>query len=107
MHSKHRSFIACVATSATIAIGSFGTAVAGAHEEANAADRRGDYATELRILQTQTALGQSWAENNLGNLNLYGEGVPQSDESALFWFNKAAAQNDAGAEVNLGQMYEN
>jgi TPR repeat protein len=52
-------------------------------------------------------LGQAWAENGLGNAYLNGLGVPKSNETALVWFSKAAAQNYPGGEMNLGQMYEN
>ena len=90
-----------------VAVALSGRAMAGAHEDANAADQRGDYATELKILQPQAAQGHAWAENNLGNMFLFGNGVESDDATALAWFSKAAAQGDPGGEMNLGQMYEN
>jgi serine/threonine-protein kinase len=46
------------------------------------------------------------AENVLGSLFATGEdGVPQSDDEALIWFQKAADQGLAKAQKNLGDMY--
>jgi TPR repeat protein len=36
-----------------------------------------------------------------------GIGASQSYEKALEWYSKAAAQNDATAQNNLGVLYEN
>jgi hypothetical protein len=91
---------------ALVAAALSGRAMAGPHEDANAADHRGDYTTELQILQPQAAQGHAWAENNLGNMYLLGNGVENDDATAMAWFSKAAAQGDAGGEVNLGQMYD-
>jgi len=38
-------------------------------------------------------------------LYLNGEGAPQSDRMALFWFSQAAEQGDALACARLGLMY--
>ena len=45
------------------------------------------------------------AQTNLGTLYLHGEGAPQSDQMALFWFSQAAEQRDALAFAKLGLMY--
>ena len=81
-------------------------AVASPHDDANAADRRGDHAAELKILEPEAVRGQAWAQNNLGNLYLSGNGVSEDDAQALSWFQKSAAQRDPGGEANLGQLYE-
>lgn len=36
-----------------------------------------------------------------------GLGVPEDDAKAAIWFRKAAEQDDAGAQYNLGAMYFN
>ena len=36
-----------------------------------------------------------------------GNGVPEDDRQAVFWFRKAAEQGDASAQNNLGLMYAN
>jgi hypothetical protein len=83
----------------------WGQALAGPHEDANAADKRGDYAAELAILRPNADRGLPWAENNLANLYDAGTGVPKDYEKAVFWYRKAADQRDPGAETNLGIMY--
>jgi eukaryotic-like serine/threonine-protein kinase len=46
------------------------------------------------------------AENVLGSLYATGaDGVPQDNDEALVWFQKAAAQGLAKAQKNLGDMY--
>ena len=83
-----------------------GPALADPHADANAADKRGDYAAELAILKPNAEAGQPWAQNNLGNLYSSGHGVAADPVQAVFWYRKAADQGDAGGELNLGQMYE-
>jgi len=104
----HRLSIARLgaAIGATIGLGLFGNALADTHSDANAAHARGDYSKELSLLRPEADSGEAWAQNNLGNLYLFGNGVPIDDDQAYAWFSKAADQGDAGGEVNLGQMYE-
>jgi len=40
-------------------------------------------------------------DNNLGYMYLYGLGVPQDYNKALYWFKKAAEQGYARAKANL------
>jgi TPR repeat protein len=35
-----------------------------------------------------------------------GRGVAQDDKQAVYWYQKAADQGDAGAQYNLGEMYQ-
>lgn len=83
-----------------------GTAVAGPHEDANAADARGDYAAELAILRPNAEQGLAWAQNNLGNLYAAGYGVPRDYGKAVFWYRKAAEQGDKVAGGLLAKMYD-
>lgn len=95
-----------VAIAGLVGLGLSGRASAGLHEDANSGDRRGDYQTEYRILAPEAARGQAWAQNNLGNMFLFGRGVVADDAEAVASFEKAAAQGDPGGQINLGQMYE-
>ena len=45
------------------------------------------------------------AQTNLGGLYLNGLGVPQDDEKARQWFEEAAAQGFADAQIALGGLY--
>ncbi len=49
--------------------------------------------------------GDGDAQNNLGIMYDYGQGVPQDDAKAVEWYRKAAEQGNAGAQYNLGVMY--
>ena len=68
--------------------------------------KRGDYATALRELRPLAEQGDAEAQYNLGVMYERGEGVPQNDRQAVFWYRKAAEQGDAEAQYNLGVMYE-
>ena len=50
-------------------------------------------------------LGNSGAEYRIGSRYLNGEGIEQDYTKALYWLEKAAAQNHANALYNLGYMY--
>ena len=49
--------------------------------------------------------GYSQAQVHLGNMYLYGQGVPKDIKKAVAWFRKGAQQGDASAQYNLGEMY--
>ena len=42
--------------------------------------------------------GDAKAQNQLGEMYVHGQGVPQNAATAAQWFRKAAAQNHAGAQ---------
>ena len=50
--------------------------------------------------------GLADAQNNLGLMYDYGEGVAVDDVEAVRWFRLAAAQDYADAQKNLGLMYD-
>ena len=50
--------------------------------------------------------GDACAQNNLGAMYYYGNGVAQSDEKAAEWYLKAAEQGLADAQYILGGMYK-
>ncbi len=91
--------------SLAIGLGLLEPAIAGPHEDAKAADGRGDYAAELAILKPAAAAGEVWAENNLGNLYASGRGVKEDDAMAAEWYQKAAEKGDQTATGNLMRLY--
>jgi TPR repeat protein len=81
-------------------------AVAGPLEDAKEADRRGDYATELRLLQPLAGAGNAEARFLLGVMYRFGRGVPQNYTEAVKWYRLAAEQGNAWAQLGLGGMYD-
>ncbi len=75
--------------------------------EGFAATERGDHATALRIFKVHAALGNAYAQNNLGFMYVKGAGVPQDYAEAVKWFRFAAEQGNAGGQYNLGLVYGN
>ena len=74
-------------------------------DDARAANAKGDYATELRIVRPLAAQGEAWAQLRLGFMYHKGEGVVQDHAEAVRLYKLAAAQGNAGAQSNLGFMY--
>jgi uncharacterized protein len=74
-------------------------------EEAQAAHKRGDYATELRLLRPLAEQGNADAQEALGSLYVTGWGVPQDYVEAVRWFRMAAEQGFAEAMDDLARMY--
>lgn len=63
---------------------------------------------EERIeLEKQAESGDAWAQTELGLMYDEGEKVPEDNEKALFWYQKAAAKGFIMAEFYLGAMYFN
>lgn len=79
---------------------------AGAVEDAEAAYRRGDYATALGLLRPLAEQGDAAAQCYLGLAYDNGQGVPQDYRMAAAWLRKAADQGFPAAEHNLGVLYE-
>ena len=71
-----------------------------------AAYNAGDYETALAILTPLAKGGNADAQNNLGWMYDYGEGVEQNAEEAVKWYRRAAKQGHAIAQNNLGKMYQ-
>jgi TPR repeat protein len=67
--------------------------------------QKGDYATALSIWLPLTEQGDAEAQNWLGVMYEFGDGVPQDDKEAVNWYRKAAEQGNAGAQNNLGSRY--
>src|SRR5260370_2186987 len=62
-------------------------------------------AAEVAKLQASAEGGDASAQYALGIAYEGGNGVPQSDESAVKWYRKAADQGNAVAQSRLGVMY--
>ncbi len=56
-------------------------------------------------LVTKAAAGNVEAQDELGSMYAYGEGVASDYAEAVKWFHKAAEQGYARAQFNLGLMY--
>jgi TPR repeat protein len=66
-------------------------------KDADAAVKKRDYATALRIIRPLAEKGDATAQYNLGVFYDNGLGVTQDHVRALMWFNLAAAQGKEGA----------
>ena len=71
-----------------------------------AAYKSGDFATALREFKPLAEQGNPKAQNTLGWMYRYGNGVPQDHKTAVKWYKLAADQGHADAQRNLGVMYE-
>ena len=65
-----------------------------------------DAAAHFETCRNLAEIGDPVAQRQLGTLYQRGAGVVPSDELALRWYRKAAAQGDAVALYNLGVMYD-
>jgi TPR repeat protein len=49
--------------------------------------------------------GDATSQFSLGLMFRNGEGIPQDDKQAVYWYTKSAKQGHAHAQYNLGQMF--
>lgn len=82
-----------------------GIASAGPLEDADAANRRGDYATAVPLYRSLAEQGDARAQNSLGDMYANGRGVAKDDAEAVQWIRKAADQGFAEGQNNLAAMY--
>ncbi|MBU0516800.1 MAG: sel1 repeat family protein [Proteobacteria bacterium] len=73
---------------------------------AEAAYKRGDYATSARIIRKLALQGLAKAQAQLGYMYVRGLGVPRSYAEAVKWYRQAAEQGVAKAQYNLGVCYD-
>ena len=66
---------------------------------------REDYETALSEWRPLAEQGNAEAQNMLGYMYRYGEGLPQDFELARQWYRRAADLGNATAQNNLGAMY--
>lgn len=79
--------------------------LAGPAEDADAAYKRGDYASAIRLYRPLADQGDARAQNSLGRMYLRGQGASKDYPSAMKWFRRAAALGIADAQYNLGEIY--
>jgi TPR repeat protein len=70
---------------------------AGPLEDADAAIKRRDYATAMRLIRPLAEQGNANAQYKLGVFYDNGLGVPQDKVSAYMWLNLSASQGREGA----------
>lgn len=68
-------------------------------------EKKKDYKKAAEWYQKSAAQGDSWAQNNLGNLYRNGTGVAQDYKKAMELYQKSAAQGDSYAYRNIGHLY--
>jgi|GEM_PF-3814672 len=73
--------------------------------EEEAAHDQGDYSEALRLLQPLAEHGNAEAQFQLGQMYIFGEGVPKDLEEGFRWVRRAAEQGHPKAEFQVGQMY--
>ena len=78
---------------------------AGPLEDANAANKRGDYATAFRLWRPLAEQGDAKAQYKLGTMYAMGRGPQQDDAEAVKWWRLAAEQGDTEAQYGLGFMH--
>jgi TPR repeat protein len=81
-----------------LAVGIAGSVAAGPFDDADAAYKRGDYATALRLFRPPADRGNAYAQASLGMMYETGHGVPQDYTAAVSWYRKAADQSFAAAQ---------
>jgi hypothetical protein len=99
-----RPVIGVFLLAAALAVGS-NQAVAAPFEDARAAFKRGDYATQMRIMRPLADRGDARAQYEVGAAYFLGFGEPKAFARAAFWYRKAAEQGNPDAQNNLGSMY--
>ena len=67
---------------------------------------RADYRTALKVWLGQAESGDAEAQNYVGEIYLKGLGTAPDYDKAAGWFEKASAQSNKRALINLGYMYE-
>lgn len=72
--------------------------------DANKALEAKSYQQALALYQKLAAAGNAEAQFHLGEMNWYGEGLPQNDETARTWFTKAAGAGSKEAGAALQTM---
>ena len=102
---KHLTITLCLTLA--VLLGSVGVSWGADFQKGLAAAQNGDFATALREWTPLAEQGHADAQNNLGVMYQYGEGVPQDYKTALKWYTLAAEQGLDLAQFNLGVFYKN
>jgi len=78
---------------------------AGEADAGDAAFKRKDYATALKLLMPLAEKGDVTAEVDVGIMYYGGLGMPLNRAEGVKWFAAAAKQGTVGAEVDMGIAY--
>ena len=89
-----------------LALGATFPAVAGPHEDGDAAYFKGDYAEAAKQYRLAAEKGDAQAQNSLGVMYHNGQGVAQNYADAMKWYRLSAEQGNAIAQLNLAVMYD-
>lgn len=103
MRKSNRPFHFGLIVSGVIIFGQ--VAIAGPYEDANAAFSKGDYKTYLKILEPLALQGSPKAQTWVGDVYVFGRGVPQDFRQAYKWYRLAAGQGHSDAQTYLGGIY--
>ena len=68
---------------------------------------RGDFTAALREWRPLAEEGDARAQYYLGIMHANGEGVPENDRQAAYWFQESARQGNSQSQYHLGIMYAN
>jgi TPR repeat protein/S1-C subfamily serine protease/uncharacterized protein YecT (DUF1311 family) len=101
--TRNRTFKAAAAV--MLAVGFAASVAAGPFDDADAAYKRGDYATALRLFRPPADRDNAYAQASLGMMYETGNGVPQDYAAAARWYRKAADQGFVMAQEMLGVMH--
>ena len=85
---------------------SSGVTIAADYDKGMHAYNSGDFKTALAEWTPIAEQGDARAQATLGIMYGNGDGVPQNDKIAVYWYAKAAEQGLAGAQNSLGGMYQ-
>jgi clan AA aspartic protease (TIGR02281 family) len=88
-----------------LAAASFSSAFAGPLEDDARAYKRGDFAAAMRLLRPLAERGNAPAQQYLGLMYEFGEGVPQNDAEAMKWTLMAAKQGNSSAQSHMSSFY--
>jgi len=72
----------------------------------SAAFGQGDYNRAAQVLPPLAESGNARAQAMLGFMYATGQGVPQSDDAASYWYRRAAEHGDTTAQYLLGLAYD-
>ena len=65
----------------------------------------GNYTVAFREFAPLAEHGNLAAQNFLGNMYEFGQGVPQDYAEAWKWYRRAANKGDSGGQLHLGNLY--
>lgn len=80
-------------------------AFAGNFEDGVTAYQAGDFVKAHKFWLIEAEKGNASAQNNIGHMYRYSQGVSQDYKEAVKWYRMAAEQGYVTAQSNLGGMY--